>query len=91
MKKKCKANLTKPTLQKQVYEEKEESIKGKLKMEEANDLTQKELEKIDEHLAFLSRRFSKLKFKRNPTLSRPTTTFRKDTQSARGLVDRSKV
>ena len=59
-------------------------------MEEADDLTQEELEEIDEHLAFLSRRFSKLKFKRNPTLFRPTTAFRKDGQSARGLVDRSK-
>ena len=59
-------------------------------MEEADDLTQVELEEIDEHLGFLSRRFSKLKFKRNPTLSRPTITFRKDGQSARGLVDISK-
>ena len=68
---------------KQVCEEKEESSKVKLKKEEFDDLTQEELEEIDEHLAFLPRRFSKLKFKRNPTLFRPTTTFRKDGQSAR--------
>ena len=60
-----------------MYEEKEETRKGKLKMEEADDLTQEELEEIDEHLAFLSRRLSKLKFKRNPILSRPPTAFRK--------------
>ena len=64
-------------------EEKEESSKGKLKMEESDDLTQEELKEIDEHLAFLPKRFSKLKFKRNPTLSKPTTTFKKDGQSAR--------
>ena len=74
----------------QVCEEKEESSKGKLKMEGTEDLTQKELEEIDEHLALLSRRFSKLKFKRNPTLSRPPITFTKDGQSEKGLVDRSK-
>ena len=68
---------------KKVCEEKEESSKGKLKMEGTEDLTQEELEEIDEHLAFLSRRFSKLKFKRNPTLSRPPTTFRKDGQSGK--------
>ena len=45
---------------------------------------------MDDHLAFLSRRFSKLNFKRNPTMSRTTITFRKDGQSARGLIDRSK-
>ena len=75
---------------KQVCEEKEESSKGKLKMEGTEDLTEEELEEINEHLAFLSMRFSKLKFKRNPTLSRPPTTFRKDSQSRKGLVDRSK-
>ena len=75
---------------KQVCEEKEESSKGKLKMEGSEDLTQEELEEINEHLTFLSRRFSKLKFRRNPTLSRPPTNFRKDGQSGKGLVDRSK-
>ena len=60
---------------KQVCEEKEDTSKGKLNMEESEDLTQEELEEIDEHLDFLSRRFSKLKFKRNPTLSRPPTTI----------------
>ena len=68
---------------KQVCEEKEDTSKGKLKTEESEDLTQEELEEIDEHLDFLSRRFSKLKFKRNPTLSRPPTTFRKDGQSGK--------
>ena len=48
------------------------------------------MEEIDEHLAFLSRRFYKLKFKRNQTLSRRPITFRKDGQSRKGLVDKSK-
>ena len=60
---------------KQVCEEKEETSKGKLKIEGTEDLTQEELDEIDEHLAFLSKRFSKLKFKSNPSLSRPSTTF----------------
>ena len=59
-------------------------------MEESEYLTQEELEEIDEHLTFLSRRFSKMKFKRNPTLAIPPTTFRKDGQSGKGLVDISK-
>ena len=59
-------------------------------MEGTEDLTQEELEEIDEHLAFLSRRFSKVKFKRNSTLSRPPTNFRKDSQSGKGLVEISK-
>ena len=50
-------------------------------MEGTEDLTHEKLEEIDELLAFLSRRFSKLKFKRNPTSSRPPTIFRKDIQS----------
>ena len=75
---------------KQVCEEKEDTSKGKLKIEGIEDLNQEELEEIDEHLTFLSRRLSKLKFKRNPTLSRPPTTFRKDSQSGKGLVDISK-
>ena len=75
---------------KQVCEEKEETGKGELKIEGTEDLTQEEFEEIDEHLAFLSRRFSKLKFKRNPSLSKPSTTFRKDSQSEKSLVDRSK-
>ena len=64
--------------------------KGKLKVEGTKDMTQEELEEIDEHLAFLSRRFSKLKFKRNPSMSRPPTSFRKDNQAGKSLVDRSK-
>ena len=57
-------------------DEKEEVSKEKTKDEKyIEDLTQEELEKIDEHLAFLSRRFSKLKLKRNPSMFRPPTSF----------------
>ena len=75
---------------KQMCEEKKETYKEKLMMEETENLTQEELEEIDEHLAFISRRFFKLKFKRNPTLYRPPTTFRKGSQWGKWLVDRSK-
>ena len=54
---KVQSKSDKANTSKQVYEEKEESSKGKLKMEEADGMTQKELEETDEHLAFLSRRF----------------------------------
>ena len=75
---------------KQVCEEKEESSKRKPKREVSEDLTHEELEEIDEHLAFLSRRFSKLKYMRNPTLSRPPTNFKKYGHLGKGLIDRSK-
>ena len=45
---KVKSKYDKANTSKQVYEEKEESSKGKLKMEEADDLTHEELEEIDE-------------------------------------------
>ena len=77
---KVQSKYDKSNTSKQVYEEKEESSKGKLKMEEADDMTEEELEEIDEHLAFSVKKVSKLKFKRTLTMSRPTTTFRKDGQ-----------
>ncbi|KAK1357211.1 hypothetical protein POM88_050467 [Heracleum sosnowskyi] len=52
--------------------------KGKM-IEESEPINQEEMDELDDHLAFLSRKFSKLKFKRNPDVSRP---FKKD------LVDR---
>ena len=42
---------------------------------------------IDEHLAFLSKRFSKLKFKKNFNSAKP---FKGNPKSDRGMVDRSK-
>ena len=86
----CRANLRQSGSSKQVCEGKEKTCKGKLKIEGTEEMTQEELQEIDEHLDFLLRRFSKLKFKRNPSLSRPPTTFRKDSQSGKSLVDRSK-
>ena len=73
---------------KQTCEEKKEMSKGKLKVEGTEDITQEEFEEIDEHLAFLSRRLSKLKFKRNPSMSRPPISFRKGNQVGKSLVDR---
>ena len=75
---------------KSICEEEGEMNKWKLKMEGIEDPTKEELEEIDEHLAFLSKRFSKLKFKRNPSMSMPPTSFRKYNQSSKRFVDKSK-
>ena len=48
------------------------------------------LDDIYEYLAFLSRRFSKLNFKRNPSMSKSTPSYRKDSQQNRSVVDMSK-
>ncbi|KAK1366163.1 hypothetical protein POM88_041724 [Heracleum sosnowskyi] len=60
--------------------------KGKM-IEESEPSNQDEMDELDEHLAFLSRKFSKLKFKRNPEVTKP---FRKDFQSNKNYVERSK-
>ena len=70
-------------------EGKAEGHKGKSKMvmENEDDSTDEELNDIDEHLAFLARKFSKLKFKKNASSARP---FRKSNQPrSSNLVDRS--
>ena len=56
-----------------VCEEKGEINNEKLRMDNSKDFTQEELGEIDEHLAFMSRRFSELKFKRNPNMSKSST------------------
>ena len=53
-------------------------------------MNQEDHDDIDEYLAFLSRRFSDLKFKRNPSVSRPTPHFRKEGHQNKLFVDRSK-
>ncbi|KAK1403155.1 hypothetical protein POM88_002760 [Heracleum sosnowskyi] len=70
------------------YEGRAKSRKFKGKMiEESEPSNQDEMDELDEHLAFLSRKFSKLKFKRNPDVSKP---FRKDSQTNKNFVKRSK-
>ena len=55
---------------KSVCEGKSDLIKGKGKVDDEEESSnQDDLDDIDEYLAFLSRRFSKLKFKRNPNMS----------------------
>ncbi|XP_063941537.1 uncharacterized protein LOC135149680 [Daucus carota subsp. sativus] len=62
--------------------------KGKVIEEDEELSAQDELDDLDEHLAFLARKFSKLKFKRNAVSSRP---FNRGNQSKpSGMVDRSK-
>ena len=79
----------KATPSKDTYEGRTKAIKGKGKMIEDDDSsTQDELDDLDEHLAFLTRKFSKLKFKRNPAFTKP---FRRDNQQNKiNFVDRSK-
>lgn len=62
--------------------------KGKLIEEDDASSTQDDLDDIDKHLAFLARKFSKLKVKRNATAPRP---FRRSGQpKSSNLVNRSK-
>jgi hypothetical protein len=76
------------TPNREVCEGRTESSRGKEKVsEELNALQQEELDEIDEHLAFLSRRFSKLKFKRNSGVAKP---FNKDFSTS-NFVDKSKI
>ncbi|XP_063945970.1 uncharacterized protein LOC135151450 [Daucus carota subsp. sativus] len=62
--------------------------KAKIIEKDEESSAQDELDDLDEHLAFLARKFSKLKFKRNAVSSRP---FNRGNQSKPfGMVDRSK-
>ena len=62
-------------------ENKQDAGKGKSKDEsEEESVHQENLDDIDEYLAFMSRRFSKLKFKRNPTMSKSIPSYRRDIQ-----------
>ena len=62
--------------------------KGKAIEEDEELSAQDELDDLDEHLAFLARKFSKLKFKRNAASSRPFN--RGNLSKPSGMVDRSK-
>ena len=53
-------------------------------------MNQKDLDDIDEYLAFHSRRFFKLKFKRNPSMSKSIPNYKKDSQQNNFFVDISK-
>ena len=72
-------------------ENKQDARKGKGKDEsEDESVPQENLDDIDEYLAFMSRKFSKLKFKRNPAMSKSIPNYRRDSQQNKPLVDRSK-
>ena len=78
------------TPSKSACESRAEGHKGKNKMVvvDDDDSTDEDIDDIDEHLAFLARKFSKLKFKKNSSSARP---FRRSNQSrSSNLVDRSK-
>ena len=69
-------------------ENKQDAGKGKSKDEsEDESLHQENLDDIDEYLAFMSRRFSKLKFKRNPAMSKSIPSYRRDSQQNNPFVD----
>ena len=78
----CEAAITTPNPR--VCEGKNEASKGKGKTAEDESGTDDE---VDEHLAFLSRKFSKLKFKRSQGPSKP---FKKEYQPNKNMVDKSK-
>ena len=59
----------------------QEAGKGKGKDEiEEESVYQEDLDGIDKYLVFMSRRFSKLKFKRNIAMSKSTLSYRMDNQ-----------
>ena len=62
---------------------------GKEEIEEES-VHQKNLDDIDEYLAFMSRRFCKLKFKRNLAMSKSIPSYKRDNQQNKSFVDRSK-
>ena len=71
-------------------ESKVEAGKGKGKAEMGDEsMHQEDLDDIDDYLAFMSRRFSKLKFKRNPSMSKSIPSYGKDNQQNKYFVDRS--
>ena len=61
-----------------------ERDKGKAEIEEEL-VHQEDLDDIDEYLAFMSKRFSKLKFKRNPAMSKSIPSYRRDNQQKQVL------
>ena len=69
-----------------VNDESKELRKLKEKLIEEAD-SDEDSDGIDEHLAFLSRRFSKLKFKKNFNSAKP---FKSNPKFDKGMVDRSK-
>ncbi|XP_063935540.1 uncharacterized protein LOC135147084 [Daucus carota subsp. sativus] len=73
-------------IEKLVKEDSSESRKRKAKVKEEAD-SGEESDGIDEHLAFLSRRFSKLKFKKNFNSAKP---FKGNPKSDKSMVDISK-
>ena len=67
----------------------EASSKGKsIAIKDEGTSTEDELEELDEHMAFLAKRFSKLKFKRSQANSRP---HNKSYQSSKNWTDKSKI
>ena len=72
-------------------ENRQEDGKGKGKAEiKEESVHQEDLDDIYEYLAFKSRRFYKIKFKRNPAMSKSTPSYRRDNQQNKSFVDRSK-
>ena len=72
-------------------ENKQDAGKGKSKEESEDELVHQEnLDDIDEYLAFMSRRFSKLKFKKNLALYKSIPGYRRDNQQNKSFIDRSK-
>ena len=72
-------------------ENRHEAEKGKRKAEiEEESVHQEDLDDIDEYLSFMSRRFSNLKFKRNPAMSKSILSYKRDNQQNKSFVDRSK-
>ena len=75
-KEELKAEVVKVVPSLNIGKDKSESSKGKgLVTEDEDNLSQDDSNGVDEHLAFLSRRFAKLKFKKNPRGAKPNRNY----------------
>ena len=70
-----------------VGESRQEAGKDKGKSETKEEsVHQEDLDDIDEYLAFMSRKFSKLQFKRNPSMSKRIPSYRRDNQENKSFL-----
>ena len=71
-------------------ESRQKAGKSKDKAEiEEESVHQEDLDDIGEYLSFMSMRFSKIKFKRSPAMSKSIPSYRRDNQQNKSFVDRS--
>lgn len=66
-----------------------EAMKGKVKVEDNESNTLYDFDEMDNSPAFISKRFSKLKFKRFSNLSKQGSQYIKDNHKNKNYIDKS--